>query len=234
MTCTQADDEDLDSILQDADVLIGDALLIAEYVDAENEDEITEGTSESEGEEEYKQESPKPSTPPRQKEAIVFDYQRPQHHPQRGFEQLSNVPEPVRASNKDILLHRLELQNNRILEEYEKSGKDRFSRQYQSVNHQIRQKSAEEQNLIFKTRSKIIRTPQDNEETSQDNYEKVTFGDKNNSRASHLENYEDLRASEASRVKPKSKPLIPDFSTAKKSQSSATSRKIVTPKQYKF
>lgn len=142
MTCTQTDDE-LDSILQDADVLIGDALLIAEYVDADNE-EKTEGESESEGEEENKQEFQKASTPPRQKNAIVFDYERPQHHPERGFERLENVPESVRASNKDVLLHRLELENNRILEEYEKKGKDRFSRQYQSLNHQIEPKSAEE------------------------------------------------------------------------------------------
>lgn len=87
---------------------------------------------------------------------------------------------------------------------------------------------------MFKTRSKIIRTPQNNDETSQDNYEKITFGDKNNSRASHLEHNEEIRTSGASRVKPKSRPFIPEFSTAKKSQSPMTSRQVVTPKQYKF
>ena len=202
------DDEDLDTTLRDSGVLFGNSLLIAEYSLPDVKDGTPRRTQASAKIEEIKgkakEETISSSTPPRMKENIVFDYKRPSHKHERISDLADQKSDmQIRSSQQLIMKNRLELESHHFNKE---AGVDmlanRYSRHYQSVNHPIQEGNENDYNLVFKSRSKLIRTPQTHEENPKDQYEQETFGNKN-SRPSIPDKYEEIRTSEVSKSKPK-------------------------------
>jgi len=190
------DDEELDSTLQDGEVLVNEALLIAEYV---QKDEIS-SEQDSEELDDSKVLVSQTKSPIIQKEPVVFEYQQANVQPEKESDKLvKSKHDVVRASNQDILKHRLEMENKKMMSNLEE-GKSRHSKQYQSVNHPIGSYD-ENTGLVFKTRSKIIRTPQGSE-VDKNECEKITFGtEKYNSRPSIPDQRDSIQASEGSKIK---------------------------------
>jgi len=218
------DDEELDSVLRDSGVLIGNALLISEYAIPETKDKTPAASPVKMKEIEETKEVPKENTPPRDKSNTVFDYKRPTHHPKRQFDEFTENPErDIRVSYQDMMKDRLELENKLIASDKKTDlSHGRYSKKYQSVSYPLEKPQNNDYELVFKTRSKVIRTPQNPKEP--ESYEQDTFGKKKSKSKFGLPNRdEEVRASELSRRKPKTKSSLPEFSTDIK-KSSKTNR----------
>ena len=225
------DDEELDSTLQSANVLVGDSLLIADY----SMPKIKEIESVKEPEDNQEEEKGSIQNSPQRKEPKVFQYNRPSHQIHRDSDNFDTIDrKSVRMSQKDVLLSRLEMENKRMLDKYEEQQVNRKNRKYQSVNHAVLPYRSEEEELVFKSRSKLIRTPKIGENIYREDYEKVTFGKDKNTKPSHYERSNEIRASVISRMKPSAKKLLPNFSTEKKMKSLKSDRSALKPKIYDF
>ena len=152
------DDEELDSTLQEANVLIGDALLLAEYVQTDVRDQSISisGSPRLMNRKSPQEESKMTSTPRIKDQPVVFDYERPslkRKVSNESSEQLHESPKQFTGKNNKI-------------DETMKSSRgfnvfrnEQFKRQYQSVDHEILNQKDDDYSLIFKNRSKLIRTP---------------------------------------------------------------------------
>ena len=191
------DDEELDSTLQEANVLIGDALLLAEYVQTDVRDQSISisGSPRLMNRKSPQEESKMTSTPRIKDQPVVFDYERPSLKRKVSNESTKAV---YRYDNK--------------IDETMKSSRgfnvfrnEQFKRQYQSVDHEILNQKDDDYSLIFKNRSKLIRTPTHPGEAIRDEYEKQTFRKINKtSRASKNKRSDDVRSSYAPKSKQKS------------------------------
>lgn len=154
------DDEELDSTLEEANILIGDALLLAEYVEQDIKDQSLSVSASPIPARSKVEEIKGAGTPKRKDIPVVFDYERPSLKHKKDSdnsldrdEELQISPKPRKTHKKNSAEEVLRSSNG-----FEQYKKEEMVRHYQSLNQALLSND-DEYNLVFKTRSKLIQTP---------------------------------------------------------------------------
>ncbi|CAI2373854.1 unnamed protein product [Moneuplotes crassus] len=218
------DDEELDSTLQSA------SLLIAEYslkkVHAKVYEKVHEEVP-SEDSASYKEEY---KVPPVKDAPKIFQYnQQPSQIIRDSGHYQPRDRADIRMSHKNVLNKRLDVKNKEMEQKFDQANKYRDVRQYQSVNHPLSPYKSEEEEMVFRPRSKLLRTPKDSHNVYRESYEKVTFGNQRPNKSPNFNEPDSFYQNSKDKGNPRAMSSLPAIAPSPKSIKKPAVGKIKFP-----